>query len=145
MKISCKSFIITATVCLSLVNVQCKNNSKPDTNTNPEPLMKSIQKEEFGTTPDGEKVDLYTLTNAGGIEVKIITYGGRITSLTTPDRFGNNENIVLGFDNLNQYLEDNPFFGALIGRYANRIAKGEFYLDGQKYNLALNNGENHHT
>ena len=105
--------------------------------------MKSIQKEEFGTTPDGEKVDLYTLTNAGGIEVKIITYGGRITSLTTPDRYGNNENIVLGFDNLNQYLEDNPFFGALIGRYANRIAKGEFYLDGQKYNLARNNGENH--
>lgn len=105
--------------------------------------MRSIQQEEFGTTPEGEKVDLYTLTNSAGIEVRIITYGGRIISLTAPDRHGNFENIVLGFDNLHQYLEENPFFGALIGRYANRIAKGEFYMDGQKYELAVNNGENH--
>ena len=143
MKVSGKTLLITAAVSFSLVNIQCRNVGDKDTNQSPDPVMKSIQQEEFGTTPDGETVDLYTLTNSGGMEVKIITYGGRIISLTSPDRSGNYENVVLGFDNLDQYLEENPFFGALIGRYANRIEKGEFYLDGQKYSLAVNNGQNH--
>lgn len=126
-----------------MVNIQCKNAGDKDSNQSPEPIMKSIQQETFGTTPEGEKVDLYTLTNATGMEVRIITYGGRIISLTSPDKTGNYQNVVLGFDNLDQYIEENPYFGALIGRYANRIEKGEFYLDGQKYSLAVNNGENH--
>ena len=100
-------------------------------------------KENYGSTPDGENVEQYTLRNAEGMQVKIITYGGRITSLTAPDKNGNFENIVLGFDSLEQYLEDNPFFGALIGRYGNRIANGKFSLDGQEYSLAQNDGENH--
>lgn len=105
--------------------------------------MTFIQKEEFGTTPEGEIVDLFTLSNSQGMKVGIITYGGRIISLTAPDRSGKYENIVLGFASLEPYLEENPYFGALIGRYANRIEDGEFYLEGQKYNLAKNNGDNH--
>lgn len=143
MKLSPKSVVITAAVCVSLVNLQCKNESEKDRSKTTEPSMTTIQQEEFGKTPEGEKIDLFTLSNSAGMKVKIITYGGRIISLTSPDRAGNYENVVLGFDNLDQYLEENPYFGALIGRYANRIAKGEFYLDGQKYSLAVNNDQNH--
>ena len=138
-----KKLLIKCIVCISLINIQCKNGSETDTLPNPDPLMTSIQKEEFGTTPAGEKVDLYTLTNSAGMNVKIITYGGRIISLNTPDKAGNFQNVVLGFDSLDQYLEENPYFGALVGRFANRIAEGEFYLDGQKFSIAANNGENH--
>ncbi len=102
-----------------------------------------IQKEDFGTTPNGETVELYTLRNNSGMEVDIITYGGRITSLKVPNKDGNMENVVLGFDNIKDYTSDNPFFGALIGRYGNRIAKGKFSLDGEEYTLAQNDGENH--
>ena len=138
-----KKLFITGIVCLFLINIQCKNRSEADTLTNPNPLMTSIQKEEFGTTPEGEKIDLFTLSNSGGMKVKIINYGGRIISLTAPDRAGKYENVVLGFDSIKHYLEENPYFGALVGRFANRIADGEFYLDGQKFNIAANNGENH--
>ncbi|MHC4195239.1 MAG: aldose epimerase family protein [Planctomycetota bacterium] len=103
----------------------------------------TIAKESFGSTPDGAAVNLYTLTSAGGIEVKITNYGGIITSLKTPDRDGNLDDIVLGYDTLAEYIEDTPYFGALIGRYGNRIAKGKFTLDGAEYTLAKNNGENH--
>lgn len=143
MKVSGKRLFITGIVCLSLINIRCKNDSKTDNSTTPNPTMTSIQQEEFGITPEGEKVDLFTLSNSNGMEVKIINYGGRIISLTSPDRLGNYENIVLGFDSLDQYVEENPYFGALIGRFANRIAEGEFYLDGQRFSLAKNNGENH--
>ncbi|UZH56070.1 galactose mutarotase [Salinimicrobium tongyeongense] len=102
-----------------------------------------MHKEKYGVTPQGEQVDLFTLRNEQGMEVKIITYGGRITSLKVPDKNDNFEDVVLGFDSLEQYLEENPFFGALIGRYGNRIAKGKFSLDGQEYTLAQNNGVNH--
>lgn len=143
MKISRNKFFITSIVCLSLINIQCKNKSEEDRSPNPDPLMTSIQKKEFGITPRGEKVDLFTLSNTSGMQVKIITYGGRIISLTAPDQEGNFENVVLGFESLDLYLEENPYFGALVGRYANRIEDGEFYLDGKKYNLAKNNGDNH--
>jgi len=102
-----------------------------------------IQKKDFGATTEGEKVDLYMLRNAKGMEVDIITYGGRISSLKAPDKNGKYENVVLGFDSISQYVSDNPFFGALIGRYGNRIAKGEFSLNGKKFSLPLNDGENH--
>lgn len=97
----------------------------------------------YGTTPQGEEVEQFVLSNERGMEVKIITYGGRITSLKVPDRNDVFEDVVLGFDSLDQYLEENPFFGALIGRYGNRIAKGKFILDDKEFTLAQNNDENH--
>lgn len=103
----------------------------------------SITKEAWGTLATGEPVDLYTLKSSTGIEVKITTYGGAITSLTTPDKSGKMGNIVLGFDNLAQYEKGSPFFGALIGRYGNRIAKGQFTLNDSTYQLATNDGPNH--
>jgi len=102
-----------------------------------------IKKEAFGTTPDGGKVDLYTLTNANGLKAKIMTYGGILTSLQVPDRNGDFADIVLGYDTLSKYIEANPYFGAIAGRYANRIAKGKFILNGKQYILATNNGPNH--
>jgi aldose 1-epimerase len=93
--------------------------------------------------PDGTNVTLYTLTNASGAEVQITNYGGAVVSLKVPDRNGKLDDVVLGFDTLPGYLQTgNPYFGALIGRYGNRIANGKFTLDGATYNLAINNGPN---
>jgi aldose 1-epimerase len=97
----------------------------------------------FGTMPDGTAIDLFTLTNAHGIEVRLITYGAAIASLKTPDRDGRFEDIVTGFDTLGGYVERSRFFGAVVGRYANRIASARFTLDGRTYALAANNGDNH--
>ncbi|MBO2457183.1 aldose epimerase family protein [Actinomadura violacea] len=104
----------------------------------------SISKEPFGTLADGTKVDRYTLTNGHGVRVRILTYGGIVQTLETPDRHGREADIVLGFRTLKDYVDKNggPYFGALIGRYANRIAKGRFTLDGKTYQLAINNGPN---
>ena len=102
-----------------------------------------VTKESFGKTPDGQDADIYTLTNSDGAEVKITNYGGIVTSLRVPDRNGKLDDIVLGFDNLDAYLKGHPYFGAIIGRYGNRIAKGRFTLHGVEYKLAVNNGENH--
>jgi aldose 1-epimerase len=102
-----------------------------------------IEKQPFGKTPDGTSVDLYTLTNDNGMVVKITNYGGTVTSLIVPDRNGKMGDVVLGYDNLDGYLKNNPYFGSIIGRYANRIAKGRFILNGVEYKLAQNNGENH--
>ena len=103
----------------------------------------SIQKAPYGTTSGGEAVDEYTLTNANGLEVKIITYGGIITSIRVPDRYGNMANVTLGFASLEDYETNNSsYFGALIGRYGNRIANAKFTLDGVEYTLAANNGPN---
>ena len=103
----------------------------------------NIKKVSFGKTADGEPVDLYTLTNSQGVEVSIATYGGTIVSLKVPDRDGHLDDVVLGYDTLDQYIADSPYFGCLVGRYGNRIAKGRFTLDGQEYELARNNDENH--
>jgi aldose 1-epimerase len=97
----------------------------------------------FGKMPDGTPVESVTLRNANGIELTAIAYGGIITSLKTPDRAGRSGDIVLGFDGLDGYLKDHPYFGAIIGRYGNRIAKAQFALDGRTYKLAANNGPNH--
>src|SRR5436190_23244449 len=102
-----------------------------------------ITKASCGKTADGQTVDIFTMTNKRGIEVKITNFGGIITSLKVPDRNGKSDDIVLGFDNLDAYLKGHPYFGALIGRYGNRIAKGRFTLHGVEYKLAVNNGENH--
>ncbi len=102
-----------------------------------------VQKTPFGHLKNGATVDLYTLTNAHGLKAKIMTYGATLTELYTPDRNGKMGDIVLGFDNLAQYEKRNPYFGATVGRVANRIAKGKFTLNGKKYVLAVNNGPNH--
>ncbi|HEY5404091.1 MAG TPA: aldose epimerase family protein [Pyrinomonadaceae bacterium] len=102
-----------------------------------------ISKESFGKTADGESVDLFTLTNRNGMEAKITNYGGIVTTLTAPDRNNKYADVVLGFNDLDRYLKGHPYFGALVGRYGNRIAKGRFTLNGVEYKLAVNNGENH--
>src|SRR5579875_163137 len=102
----------------------------------------SVKKEAFGKTADGIAVDQYILTNAAGMTAKIITYGAILTELDVPDRSGTLGDVVLGFDNLKDYLERNPHFGSTVGRVANRIAKGKFTLDGKEYTLAINNGPN---
>jgi aldose 1-epimerase len=101
-----------------------------------------VTKRDFGKTGDGEPVELYTLTNNRGMVAKIMTYGAILTELHVPDKSGKSADVVLGFDNLGQYLKGHPFFGAIAGRYANRIAKGQFALDGQTYHLPINNGPN---
>ena len=100
-----------------------------------------IASESWGEV-DGEQVTLFTLTNANGMEVKITNYGGIITSVVVPDRDGNMENVTLGFDNLDAYVEGHPYFGNITGRYANRIARGTFDIDDENFYLALNNGPN---
>jgi len=101
-----------------------------------------IEKQAFGTTLDGQPVDLYTITNSQGVEVRASNYGGVITSLLVPDKNGKPDNVVLGFDSLEEYFVNRPSFGAIIGRFANRIANGKFTLDGIEYSLAINNGPN---
>ena len=103
-----------------------------------------IRKQPFGTTTEKKSVDLYTLTNANGVEVSIMTYGGIVVSMKVPDRKGQLQEVTLGYDTLDGYLKNNsPYFGALIGRYGNRIGKGKFSLSGREYRLAVNNGESH--
>jgi aldose 1-epimerase len=107
------------------------------------PQGRSVNKAPFGVTPDGTPVDLYTLTNAKGMEVRVITFGGIITSIRVPDRRGAFADVALGFGELAPYLRNPPYFGSIIGRYANRIADGRFTLDGRTYTLAVNNPPNH--
>ena len=96
----------------------------------------------FGHTATGVAVERYTLRNARGMEAQIATYGGIVTRLTAPDRHGHYADVVLGYDSLDEYLKSSPYFGALVGRYGNRIARGRFTLDGTAYTLAVNNGPN---
>jgi len=103
----------------------------------------SISKHAFGETPEGVAVELYTLTNENGLRARIMTYGAIVVSLEVPDRDGNLADITLGYDALDGYIANNPYFGAIVGRYGNRIAKGSFTLDGVPYQLATNDGENH--
>ena len=102
-----------------------------------------MEKISFGKTTEGTEVFLYTLHNKNGMEARITNYGGIVVSLLVPDRNGKRDDIVLGFDSLSSYQKDSPYFGALIGRYGNRIGKGKFALNGNTYTLALNNGVNH--
>lgn len=104
--------------------------------------MTKLTKQQWGTTQAAEEVDLYTMANSNGLEAAITTYGGRLVRLKTPDRDGRFADIVLGFDTLDGYLQKNPFFGALVGRYANRIANAEFTLDETTYHISRNSGEN---
>ncbi len=101
-----------------------------------------MTKELFGKMPDGTPVDKYVLTNVHKVRVGILTYGGIIQSIVVPDKNGKLQDVALGFDNLDQYIEESPYFGAIIGRYGNRIAKGQFKLDGKQYQVPTNDGPN---
>jgi aldose 1-epimerase len=138
-----RTIIVSAMLCAALL-VGCAPAPQPQ----PEPQPRSaIVKESFGMK-EGIQVDLYTLRNAKGLEAKITNYGGIVVSLKVPDRNGQFGDVVLGFDSLADYLspayaKSNPYFGALIGRYGNRIGKAKFKLAGKEYSLAANNGANH--
>jgi aldose 1-epimerase len=119
----------------------CHNSIEQDQNEAIAAVMK-IRKELFGVI-NGRNVFVYTLENQNGMKVRITNYGGIITSLIVPDREGNPDDVVLGFNSLKGYLSENPYFGAIVGRYANRIAGGKFSLDGVDYSLAINNGHHH--
>jgi aldose 1-epimerase len=101
-----------------------------------------MTKQDWGKGPDGQAVELYTLKNSKGMQATITNYGARVTTLLVPDRNGQMADVVLGFDSLDGYLKDNPYFGTVVGRYGNRIAKGRFTLNGKEYQLATNNGPN---
>lgn len=103
----------------------------------------SIEIKEWGKLPNGQTVQLFTLSNANGVSLSITNYGGIVTSIFAPDREGKLSDVTLGFDNLEGYLKETPYFGAIVGRYGNRIANGTFTLDGNTYTLAKNNGKNH--
>lgn len=115
--------------------------SKAKSNDNSESMMK-VAVSEFGTLPDGRQTQLYTLENTSGASISMTNLGAIIVSLRVPDKNGKLEDVVLGFDKAAPYL-DSPYFGAVVGRYANRIDKGRFELNGEKYQLATNNGPNH--
>lgn len=125
-----KIFLIIITV---LIIISCNNAEE----------IKMIEKKSFGKLDDGSEVTLFILKNKKGMEAKIITYGATVISLTSPDKNGKYEDIVLGYDDLNGYVNDNAYFGAIVGRYGNRIANGKFSLDGKNYQLTINNNQNH--
>jgi aldose 1-epimerase len=101
-----------------------------------------IEKSSFGKLTDGREVSLYTLTNASGSQVKIINYGATVVALSVPDRNGKLENVVLGYDSVQGYVDGTTYFGAIVGRYGNRIGKGKFSLEGKQYQVTVNDGEN---
>jgi len=122
---------------LAVIGTGCTGD-KPD-----QPKQKAITQKPFGMLEDGREVSLFTLSNEQNVKVSITNYGGIVTSIRTPDKNGTMENVVLGFDSLEPYLDGTPYFGAIIGRYGNRIANGRFELNGTEYTLATNDGENH--
>jgi aldose 1-epimerase len=103
---------------------------------------RGLTKSSFGKTREGKSVDIYTLTNASGMEARITNFGAILVSVKTPDRNGKLDDVVLGFDTVDGYSGEHPYFGAIVGRYGNRIAKGRFTLNGKEYKLATNNGPN---
>jgi aldose 1-epimerase len=122
-----------------LLGAACATPDSP-----PAPARQPPAVQPFGTMEDGSPVDLYTLTNANGMEVRITNYGATVVSIRTPDRHGTLGDVVLGFDTLDDYVARNTaFLGAVVGRYGNRIANGRLTLDGTEYQLPLNNGPHH--
>src|SRR5690349_10615166 len=124
-----RASLVALTVLLAVVTGRAMNA----------PPQSRVTRAPFGQLPDGRAVELFTLTNPHGIEVRAMTYGAIITAIVTPDRNGRRADVALGFDSLAGYLSGSPYFGAAVGRYANRIANGRFSLDGVTYQLARNN------
>ncbi len=139
--------LLATALLVSLLLAACNSSTSTDTTdsttmNNTTANNKGITQKDWGTADD-KPVHLYTLTNSNGVQVGISDYGGTVTSFIVPDKNGNRQNVVLGFDDIAGYLAKPPYFGATVGRYGNRIAKGKFTLNGQTYNLVTNNGENH--
>jgi aldose 1-epimerase len=129
---------------LSLITgiVSCGGENKQPSPENSEAMIKpGVSTKDWGET-DGKKVQLFTLTNKSGVTVSITNYGGIVTSWVTPDKHGNRSSVVVGLESLQEYLKKPPYFGAIIGRYGNRIGDAKFKLDGKTYTLAANNGKN---
>lgn len=133
---------LTLFVTLVLMVAGCSSAKKGEAAAEQKNPKCKVEKSFFGFTPEGDSVMLYTLKNEKDITITITNWGGIITGIHTPDKNGKSTNIVLGFDNLDQYLKGHPHFGAIIGRYGNRIANAQFTLDGVTYHLAANNGKN---
>jgi aldose 1-epimerase len=139
-----RALLVALTTILALGLPACKKQSgAPGANITEQggPTM-AIKKDVFGHLADGTAIDIYTLTNKSGLEARIMTYGAILVSLKVPDTKGVLADVNLGFDTLEGYLGTHPYFGAIIGRYANRIAKARFMLDGVEYHLAVNNNDN---
>ncbi|MBN1996699.1 galactose mutarotase [candidate division KSB1 bacterium] len=128
-----RNVVVLLLFVLVVLQLYCKKEENID--------MKLL-KQDFGSV-NGQAVELYTLVNTHGVKVQIATYGGIVTSIQVPDRNGQLADVVLGYDNLDEYVQNNPYFGCIVGRYGNRIAQAEFELDGVSYSLAANNGPNH--
>lgn len=144
MKNSALSLLMVFTIAILFTTCKSKTQESSDTLTDSASTNEAtITRSAYGKLEDGTEISLYTLTNTAGTVVTITNYGGIIVSIKTEDKNGKLEDIVLGFDSLSSYVKYRTFFGSLVGRYGNRIAKGKFKLDDQTYNLAVNNGENH--
>jgi aldose 1-epimerase len=128
-----KNLLMFALVLVSLTVLSCQNKK----------VGAMIDKTSYGKLPDGREVFQYTLTNAAGVEVRIINYGATVTSIKVPDRNGKMADVVLGYDSLSGYMGGNAYLGAIVGRYGNRINKGKFELDGEEYQVTVNDGTNH--
>lgn len=127
-------YTICFTAVILFLLVSCKSNNEEST---------MVEKKSFGKLSNGDEVFLYTLTNKTGLKAEITNYGATVVSLFVPDKNGKLEDIVLGYDDIDGYEKGESFFGAIVGRYGNRIARGKFVLDGKEYQLSINNGENH--
>lgn len=133
---------LVLSACLAVFG--CTKREQPSESTSTQESKTMTTTKPFGMLPDGQTVTAYTLVNKNGISLTVINYGAIITSISTPDKQGVSEDIVLGYDSLNGYLDSRtPYFGAVVGRYGNRIAKGKFSLDGKEYTLAQNNNGQH--
>jgi aldose 1-epimerase len=131
-----KRHITVATLVVGILVVFAASQPRSDANSR-------MLKRAFGKTGDGKQVDLYVLTNKNGVEVDITNFGAAVVSLKVPDRHGKTDDVVLGYDDLDGYRHDKSYFGATVGRCANRIAHGKFTLNGTTYTLAKNDGDNH--
>jgi aldose 1-epimerase len=127
-------FVSAAVIVFGLFALSCQSKNME---------QKMIEKQLFGKLDSGEEVYSFTLTNENGMKAKIINYGAIVVSLEVPDKNGKLGDVILGYDNLEGYVNDNSYQGSIVGRYGNRIGKGKFVLDGNEYQLDLNDGENH--
>ncbi|MBW6460279.1 MAG: galactose mutarotase [Bacteroidales bacterium] len=130
------------TLFAGLLLAGCHNPTELSEKKQNVPHSVMFKQQPFGTIADQEII-LYTLENKNGMIVRLTNFGGIVTSIHLPDRDGKPRDVVLGFDSLHSYIDEHPYFGCIVGRYANRIAHGQFTLDGVSYQLAKNNGENH--
>jgi aldose 1-epimerase len=129
----CKNLLIPLSI--AILAMACSNAGKKDN--------ASISVADFGLMPDGRTVQIYTLVNENGLKAKITNYGAKLVSLEVPDKDGTLADVILGYETLDMYIKGDPYFGATVGRFANRIAHGKFILEGKEYELAQNNGPNH--